>query len=148
MKKGQLVKVYDGDLVGFTTARLEEKFESIEEGVLERWSMMTIEGYKLVRFVRNESIALKDGCGYIIKEENAENDIIKRSFYCKDAGESHYDISDEFYINTFEDEKYIDICRKDNPEIEGLTIDTCDIIKIAKIIQQENKEKEESEKIE
>lgn len=67
----------------------------------------------------------------------------EKSFYCKGSGESHYDISEEYYINTFKNEDYIDICYCENPEIEGVTIDREDILKIAEIIKQENKEDDE-----
>lgn len=136
MKIGQVVKVYDGDLVGFTTAVLLNLVSVTEdyEGRLERWRMETNDGTKLVRFVRNSYDAKKDGSGYLIKEEEEE----KESFYCEMSGEKHYNISEQYYINTFKDEKYIDICYKnDLPESEGITIDREDILKIAKIIKQE-----------
>ncbi len=67
-KKDQIVKVYDGDLVGFTTARLINKYGVVEEEVLERWAMETEQGAILIRYVKNHSDAMRDGCGYIIKD--------------------------------------------------------------------------------
>ena len=65
-KEGQLVYVYDGDLVGFTFASLTKRVDIVEQGVLERWKMLTIEGYELVRFVKNEEAPKKDGSAYIV----------------------------------------------------------------------------------
>ena len=65
-KKGQTVIVYDGDLIGFTTATLEEKYETIDEKA-ERWKMKTNEGYELVRIVRDTCKIKKDGSAYISK---------------------------------------------------------------------------------
>ena len=138
MEKGQVVKVYDGDLIGFTTAVLKELNEVVERGVLERWTMETEDGTQLVRFVRNHSNAAKDGCGYILEEEEEE---IKKSFYCKGSGESHYGVSEEYYINTFDNEEYIDICYNKTPEIEGVTIDRKDILRIAQIIKIEDRKR-------
>lgn len=137
MEKGQLVKVYDGDLVGFVTATLEELIAVVEEGELERWTMITEDGTKLCRFIKNYPNPVKDGCGYILEEGK---DKFEKSFYCKGTGENHYDISKEYYINTFEDSEYIDICYCETPEIEGVTIDRKDILKIAEIIKMQDRD--------
>ena len=65
-KEGQLVYVYDGDLIGFTFATLTKRIDVLETDVLERWQITTLEGYKLVRFIKNEKELKKDGCGYIV----------------------------------------------------------------------------------
>ena len=65
-KEGQLVYVYDGDLIGFTFATLTKRIDVLEKDVLERWQITTLEGYKLVRFIKNEKELKKDGCGYIV----------------------------------------------------------------------------------
>lgn len=171
MKKGQIVKVYDGDLVGFTTATLVDLITVInhKDEVLERWSMKTEDGTILVRLVRNSSKATKDGCAYLLdKDDNNNLDEIEedtddydeeleedekweeveednkeckyeKTLYCVGYGESHYDISDEYYIATFEGEDYIDINYSKTPDIEGITIDRKDILKIAEIIRMEDK---------
>lgn len=68
MKANQEVIVYDGDLIGYTTATLINRYEVVEAGVLEKWSMYTKEGSVLIRYVKNHSNKMKDGCGYIIEE--------------------------------------------------------------------------------
>lgn len=65
-KEGQLVYVYDGDLIGFTFATLTKRISILEKDVLERWEMTTLEGYKLVRCVKNEKEPKKDGSAYIV----------------------------------------------------------------------------------
>jgi hypothetical protein len=47
--KGECIKIYDGDLIGWTTATLTENVGEIDE--LERWKMITREGYELVRIL-------------------------------------------------------------------------------------------------
>lgn len=69
MKKGDMVKVYDGDLIGFTTATLVERMCKVESGDNERWLLLTKEGYNLIRIVRSSGDALKDGCGYLISKD-------------------------------------------------------------------------------
>lgn len=68
MKKDQKVIVYDGDLLGYVQATLINRYSIVEEGVLEKWLMETVDGTRLVRFVKNHSNKIKDGCGYIIEE--------------------------------------------------------------------------------
>lgn len=46
---GEIIKVYDGDQIGWTTAELLEKVE--EHNGYEKWVMVTKEGYELRRFV-------------------------------------------------------------------------------------------------
>lgn len=83
-----------------------------------------------LRSLLNETIEVK------FKESYEE------TFYCPFNKEKHYDISKEYYINTFEDEDYIDICYVEKPEVDLITIDRKDILKIAKIIEYENSIKE------
>lgn len=47
--KGEVVEVYDGDFIGWTTAELKEFIS--ECGGYERWRMKTKEGSELVRLV-------------------------------------------------------------------------------------------------
>lgn len=49
MKQGDLIEVYDGDLIGFTTATLLEFIH--EANGYEKWKMITKEGYELIRYV-------------------------------------------------------------------------------------------------
>lgn len=66
-ERGQIVTVYDGDLVGFTCGTLIKRIGIIKEGVLEKWEMITQDGTTLVRFVKDHSQKpLKDGSGYIL----------------------------------------------------------------------------------
>jgi hypothetical protein len=51
---GKIIKIYDGDLIGWTTAKLIEK--TAEMNGFEQWRMETAEGYELRRFV-----GLKEG---------------------------------------------------------------------------------------
>lgn len=46
---GETIKVYDGDLIGWTTATLIKKTMEIKG--LEQWTMRTKEGYELKRFI-------------------------------------------------------------------------------------------------
>lgn len=47
--KGEIIQVYDGDFIGWTTAELTEFIN--ECGGYERWRMRTKEGSELVRLV-------------------------------------------------------------------------------------------------
>lgn len=47
--KGEIISVYDGDFIGWTTAKLIEKIGEL--GEYERWRMKTKEGSELVRLV-------------------------------------------------------------------------------------------------
>ena len=67
MEKGQIVKVYDGDLVGFVSATLLDRVCVLEKNILERWTMITEHGYILTRIVRPYKInPPKDGCAYLL----------------------------------------------------------------------------------
>lgn len=79
-KKGQIVIVYDGDLIGFTTATLEKKYETLEDGKVERWKMKTNEGYELVRIVRDTCEIKKDGSAYISKIVPEELKLFQKNF--------------------------------------------------------------------
>lgn len=46
---GEVVQIYDGDFIGWTTAELTEKVGEL--GEYERWIMKTKEGSQLVRLV-------------------------------------------------------------------------------------------------
>lgn len=46
---GEQINVYDGDFIGWTTAKLIEFVEEVNG--LERWRMITKEGYELRRFI-------------------------------------------------------------------------------------------------
>lgn len=62
-----LVKVYDGDLIGWTFGTLVEKCSSL--GILSKWRIETLDGTNLVRFVKSSYRNFKqDGCGYMLKE--------------------------------------------------------------------------------
>lgn len=67
MEYSQKVIVYDGDLVGYTEANLIERYFVVQEDVLEKWLIETADGTRLVRFIKNHSNKMKDGCGYLIK---------------------------------------------------------------------------------
>lgn len=67
LKKGMLVKVFDGDLIGWTFGTLIEKVDNI--GTLEKWKIQTLDGTNLVRYVKSSYSDFKqDGCGYVLKE--------------------------------------------------------------------------------
>lgn len=67
LKKGMLVKVYDGDLVGWTFGTLIEKSSSV--GTFEKWRIETLDGTNLVRYVKSRYSDFKqDGCGYVLKK--------------------------------------------------------------------------------
>lgn len=66
MKPNQEVIVYDGDLIGYTTATLINRYEVVEAGVLEKWAMVTSQGSILIRYVKNHSDKMKDGCAYMV----------------------------------------------------------------------------------
>lgn len=127
-----IAKVYVDSLEGWQECKIVHMYS-------DRAVVITKNGTQLNRILKTTDNAVADGCVYWKKEK--EDDIeYEKTFYCKGSGERHYDISSEYYINTFEDEEYIDICYCENPEIEGVTIDRKDILKIAEIIKQENKE--------
>lgn len=80
-KEGQRVTVYDGDLQGFVNATLVKRIDIIEEGITERWQMITENGYTLTRIVKDVQIPLLDGSATIAKdnEDNEDNYLLS---YC------------------------------------------------------------------
>lgn len=60
MKIGDKVKVYDGELIGWTTAIL------IKDLGNNRWQIKTKEGYYLNRFVKEGEEPREDGYGYYV----------------------------------------------------------------------------------
>lgn len=64
LEKGEVVIVYDGDLVGWTIGELKTKYNS------NKWSILTKENSSLVRNIKEEYTELKnDGCGYVITDD-------------------------------------------------------------------------------
>lgn len=61
MQKGDSVKIYDGDLIGWTTGELLKCLDK------NRWIIKTKEGYMLNRIIKDSKKCLKDGSGYLIK---------------------------------------------------------------------------------
>ena len=59
---GKEVKVYDGDLIGWTTGVVIEMLEE------NRVIIETKEGYRLKRYVFNSKELKKDGSGYIMND--------------------------------------------------------------------------------
>ena len=57
MLKGKEVKVYDGDLIGWTTGIIIKKVDEL------RVKIKTKEGYELVRVLKVDSELQKDGSG-------------------------------------------------------------------------------------
>ena len=125
-----IAKVYVDNIEGWQECKTVHSYR-------DRAVVITKSGTQLNRIFKRTEDCLEDGCIYY-KREDEDYIQYKKSFYCGGSGESHYDISDEYYINTFENEDYIDICYCENLEIEGITIGRQDILKIAEIIKQEN----------
>ena len=64
LAKGEIVLVYDGDLVGWTIGELEKKYNG------DKWRIRTKENSSLVRHIKEEYTELKnDGCGYVITDD-------------------------------------------------------------------------------
>lgn len=60
IKKFMNVKVYDGDLIGWTEGTLIEEYPG------GRWLIFTKENSSLIRYIKEDTNSKKDGCGYII----------------------------------------------------------------------------------
>ncbi|WP_291548109.1 hypothetical protein [Clostridium sp. HMP27] len=68
LSKGMVVKIYDGDLIGWTFGTLVEKYSN-NISSFEKWKIQTLDNTNLVRFVKDIYKDFKqDGCGYILKE--------------------------------------------------------------------------------
>lgn len=68
LKKSMVVKVYDGDLVGWTFGTLEEKYTNNSKA-FEKWCVKCIDGTKLVRYIKTKYTDFKeDGCGYVLNK--------------------------------------------------------------------------------
>lgn len=66
LKENMKVKVFDGDLIGWTTGILVEQYQLHQN----KWRIFTNEGSELVRYVKENYTELKaDGCGYAIKSK-------------------------------------------------------------------------------
>lgn len=66
-----LVKVYDGDFIGWTFGYLVEKYSSL--GILSKWKIETLDGTNLVRYVKSRYSHFKqDGCGYVLEKGYTE----------------------------------------------------------------------------
>ena len=63
MLKGKEVKVYDGDLIGWTTGIIIKKVDDL------RVKIKTKEGYELVRVLKVDSELQKDGSAYLVVEK-------------------------------------------------------------------------------
>jgi hypothetical protein len=92
--KSNVVKVYDGDLIGWTYGTLIEKHIRFES--LERWTIETLDGTNLVRWVKEHySDFAKDGCGYVLKEG-----------YITEAKVNFYKWNKEEYYETYDCPEY------------------------------------------
>ncbi|WP_034440317.1 hypothetical protein [Clostridium ihumii] len=61
--KGEIVLVYDGDLIGWTIGELEKKYNG------DKWSIRTKENSSLVRHIKEDYTKLQDdGCGYVVND--------------------------------------------------------------------------------
>lgn len=66
LKKSMLVKVYDGDLVGWTFGTLAEKYPNNSKA-FEKWNITCIDGSNLIRYIKTKYNSFKeDGCGYLL----------------------------------------------------------------------------------
>lgn len=117
MKSGQKVKVYDGDLVGFTTATLEERNAVVKEGLLERWTMTTEDGTKLTRFVKPYADEMKDGCGYLM--ESPKTVFVVRELRDEENGEllSIHDVYATVFSNREDAKKHLDKLKDEYVEL-------------------------------
>ena len=61
MLKGKKVKVYDGDLIGWTTGIIVNEVDSI------RVKIKTKEDYELIRVLRYDKKLQNDGSAYLIE---------------------------------------------------------------------------------
>lgn len=64
-RKGMVVRVYDGDLVGWVMGSLVRHISG------DRWTIYTEQGYSLDRIVKsNYTEFKKDGCGYVLESNH------------------------------------------------------------------------------
>lgn len=95
LSKGMVVRIYDGDLVGWTFGTLIEKSSSI--GALEKWRIETLDGTNLVRYVKSNYINFKkDGCGYVLKEGYIEKAKVNFNAWDIEAFAESWDDPDYF----------------------------------------------------
>lgn len=65
LRKGMKVKVYDGDLIGWTNGIL------VHELSKNRWVIFTDEESQLNRYIKEEYNEMKkDGCGYVVESKH------------------------------------------------------------------------------
>lgn len=68
IKKSMVVKVYDGDLVGWTFGTLKEKYPNNSKA-FEKWNVTCLDGTNLIRYIKTKYKDFKeDGCGYVLNK--------------------------------------------------------------------------------
>lgn len=137
LKKGMLVKVYDGDLIGWTFGTLVEKCSSFNS--FEKWKIETLDGTNLVRFVKSRYEDFKqDGCGYLIKEGHIEKAKINFNKWDIEAFAESWDDpkyfadiflskKDEIYRFEWDGKEFWELKNVDD-EREGTLFETKDLI--------------------